>query len=114
MKDRALMRMNLLPGGVLNATSGLESISDESVVVRRADVLARVRRRDDEEVLTFAGVRLSAAVEMESIFRFIAETESFQVRNLPAIEHSYDQIGLIRGLIRDGLLGPGELTRTVL
>jgi hypothetical protein len=107
MKDRALMRMDLLPGGILNATAALGSISDESTVVRRMHTLARVNNRGDEVVLTFGGVRLSAAVEMEPVFRFVADCPRFRVADVPRIGRPYDRIGLIRGLIRDGLLSPG-------
>jgi hypothetical protein len=61
-------------------------------------------REGDSVGIQFPGNEVKAPSYVESALRFIADTETFQVKSLPAPLSDNSKLVLVRRLIKEGLL----------
>ena len=95
--------MDTLPRDGLSQVEALAAISASTVVERRSDAVACVSRDATSATLHYPGATLRGPAQMEPVFRFVSEARRFSASALPLIGASYDKLGLIRGLIKDGV-----------
>jgi hypothetical protein len=93
-----------LPGSRLQSLPRLERLTADSGLVRSKLVLAMVQREDGHAVLRCPGARIVAPGVMLPALEFIADAESFRVSDIPIGNAAFDRAGLVRLLIRHGLV----------
>jgi hypothetical protein len=73
-------------------------------VTRRYGTHARIKRFGEEVQLIFSGSGLTAPREMESVFKFAAETVTFMPRELPDVLSEEGKLQIVHELIAAGML----------
>lgn len=92
-------------GGDLGAgREGLLALCKETVVGHRKGLLCRLIIKLDMVTLYFGNGKFDAPREMEDALRFIAQTESFRIGDIPGGLSLRNQIGVVRRLIEQRFL----------
>lgn len=93
-----------LPNGHFSHLDDLSQINLDTVVAKREGMICWIFREGDSVGIQFPGNEVKAPSYVESALRFIADTETFQVKSLPAPLSDNSKLVLVRRLIKEGLL----------
>ena len=99
-----IFRMHALPDAGLDALERLGSLGLGTRVRRRAGATCCVIEEGDVAVIQFPGNAMSAPVDASEALHFIARTEAFTVRDLPASLTDGGKVVIARRLVAMGLL----------
>jgi hypothetical protein len=105
LRQRLIARKRPLPDAHFRSLDQVDQIDLDTVVAKREGMLCDVSRKPDCVEIMFPGNRMKGPVDIETAFRFIADSqEAFSVRALPAILSDASKLVLARRAIREGLL----------
>jgi hypothetical protein len=94
-----------VPGGSLfRSLDAIAGLTGDSVVVRAAGVLCRVRSTSDDAVIEFDGNYVAGPLYLEPALEFVAIRERFAVDELPGELSPEDKLDLVSRLVTEGLL----------
>lgn len=102
-----MRKLSPVPDGHFAQLNLLPEITPETVLEKRAGALCYITRGDsaDAEVgIHFPGGAVWAPSWVEPALQFVAETEVFQVRDLPSLWDDDSKVVLARRLVKEGLL----------
>ena len=103
-RNNLLTSLDHLPEDGFRQIQALDSIGLNTAVARRSGALSQVSRSTDSFYLRLPGSGFKGSNSMEPVFRFLAETNSFAVSELPNVLSPEAKIELVRGLVGEGLL----------
>jgi ribosomal protein L16 Arg81 hydroxylase len=105
LRERLIARKRPLPDAHFRSLDKVDEIDLDTVVTKREGMMCYVSRKPDFVEIAFPGNRMKGPVNIETAFRFIADSkEAFPVRTLPDILSNESKLVLARRSIREGLL----------
>jgi ribosomal protein L16 Arg81 hydroxylase len=105
LRQRLIERKRPLPDAHFRSLDEVDEIDLDTVVAKREGMMCQVSRRADFVEIAFPGNRMKGPVDIETAFRFIADSkQAFSVRALPDILSDKSKLVLARRSIREGLL----------
>ncbi|NJP11903.1 MAG: hypothetical protein HC866_22535 [Leptolyngbyaceae cyanobacterium RU_5_1] len=104
LAQQFLEGMQPLPDGRLRQADDLSQISPETVVTKRKGMVCWVDRVGRTARIQFPGNTVAGPDYLEPALRFIADTETFQVKALPILSSDNSKLVLVHRLIKEGLL----------
>ena len=105
LRERLIERKRPLPDAHFRSLDEVDQIDLDTVVAKREGMMCHVYRKADFVEIAFPGNRMKGPVDIETAFRFIADSkEAFPVRALPDILSDKSKLVLARRSIREGLL----------
>lgn len=90
--------------GRFRSIDALAGLTGESVVIRPAEVLCRVRTGARKVRIEFLGNYVSRPPDWAETLQFVAHAESFRIGELPGEISPEDKLELVRELVGEGLL----------
>jgi ribosomal protein L16 Arg81 hydroxylase len=82
----------------------IQELADDSLVIRPAGIVCRVRTHADETRIEFSGNYVAGPAIMEAALQFISEHEEFTVKDIPGPLSQDDKRFLVSRLVSEGLL----------
>jgi ribosomal protein L16 Arg81 hydroxylase len=102
--DRFFGTLATLPGGAFVPPAGADRLTLDTVLARRPGAVCRVLLDADGATIEFPGGRVTGPARIAPALRFIAQSQSFPVRNLPDNLGDEGKVVLAGRLLREGLL----------
>ncbi len=105
LRERLIERKRALPDAHFRSLDQVDQIGLDSLVAKREGMLCHVSRKPDCVEIVFPGNRMKGPVDIETGFRYIADsTEAFPIRALPDILSDKSKLVLAKRAVREGLL----------
>ena len=105
LRERLIERKRPLPDAHFRSLDKVDQIDLDTMVAKREGMMCHVSRKADCVEIAFPGNRMKGPVDIETAFRFIADSkQAFPVRALPDILSEKSKLVLARRSIREGLL----------
>ncbi|MEM7170034.1 MAG: cupin domain-containing protein [Pseudomonadota bacterium] len=90
--------------GQLTQLAALESIDAKTIVGPRATAMYEIEKREENVVLLFHGAEVAFPAFVEEALRYVSETPSFRVTDIPGQLDENGRLVLVRRLTREGFL----------
>jgi len=102
--DHFLGNLDALPQDGLSDIHKLDRVTLQTRVARRDGAFAHIGANGDATRLTFPGSGFDGSPKLEPLFRFLSETTTFRVFEMPEDLCDDDKIAVTCELIREGFL----------
>lgn len=104
MEDRFIRQIPQIPDGQFAQIDALDQVHLNSTIVKRSGMRCRIIPKGFNVSIQFPGNTIKGLSYIEPALRFIADTETFVVQELPDVLTDEAKVTLVQRLIRGGLL----------
>jgi ribosomal protein L16 Arg81 hydroxylase len=103
MIDETVQNLDPIPDDGFKQLNGIESLSLDTALTKRKGAFARLAPDGEKLKLIFPGSGFRASNQLDPVFKFMMESETFVVRDLPLLSDE-SKLQIATELVRDGLL----------